>query len=223
MDAILAWSRPASAAHCSSGYHMEIGNWWQWLKDHDAPNWFAIRFSLVLWPMVLSILAYYWSRRKVRGIPHFDVQPTQGQTAIGGQPYNAVNLTFTNLTGSIVYIRLARLREQRSNFPIPPAAVRSISGGWRELVLGKLAEARKRVRPSLRLTKMRSRSNLIVTARRAGIIAAPKSRWVASARNSNRPGYPRKRGRVRRGRSCAMAKGQVCWTQTPLTRAATPQ
>jgi len=133
MDAILAWSRPASTAHCSSGYNMDISNWWQWLKDHDAPNWFAIGLSLVLWPMVLSILVYYWSRHKVRGIPHFDVQPTQGQTAIGGQPHNAVNLTFTNLTGSIVYIRLARLREQRSNFPIPPAAVRGISGGWREL------------------------------------------------------------------------------------------
>jgi hypothetical protein len=114
------------------GRIMEVTAFTQFGKDHDASNWFSIAFSLVAWPMVLAISAYYWSRHKVRGIPHFDVQPTQGQTAIGGQPYNAVNLTFTNLTGSIVYIRLARLREQRSNFPIPPAAIKSI-GGWREL------------------------------------------------------------------------------------------
>jgi hypothetical protein len=101
---------------------MGVGNWWQWLKDHDAPNWFAIAFSLIVWPIVI----YYWSRRKVRGIPHFEVQPTPARTAIGAQQY-------ANLTGSIVYIRLARLRERQDNFPIPPSAVRGIPGGWREL------------------------------------------------------------------------------------------
>jgi hypothetical protein len=108
-------------------------SWWQWLKDHDAPNWFSIGFSLVIWPVFLSILAYYWSRRQVRGIPNFDVQPQPGRTVIGDKQYDAVNLTFANFTGSIVYIRRARLRERRTNFPIAQAAVKSISGGWREL------------------------------------------------------------------------------------------
>jgi hypothetical protein len=108
---------------------MGVGDLWQWLKDHDAPNWFAIGFSLVIWPLVL----YYWSRRTIQEIPHFEVYPIPGQqTNIGGHTYDAVGFTFTNRTSCVVYVRQVRLRENQKNFPIPSAAVRSLSG-WREI------------------------------------------------------------------------------------------
>lgn len=112
---------------------MGVGDLWQWLKDHDAPNWIVIAISLVVWPLLLSVVLYWWNHRKIQEIPHFEVSPTSGQkTAIGGQPYDAVGFTFTNHTGSVVYVSRVRLRENQTHFPIPPAAVRSISGG-REL------------------------------------------------------------------------------------------
>ena len=62
------------------------------------------------------------------------VSPTPGQaTNIGGQNYHAVGFIFTNDAGSVVYLSRVRLRERQRNFPIPPAAVRDLSGGWREL------------------------------------------------------------------------------------------
>jgi len=108
---------------------LAMGDLWQWLKDHDAPNWFTIAFSLVVWPLVL----YYWGRHKIQEIPHFEVYPIPGQkTNIGGRPYDTVGFAFTNRTPSVVYVRRVRLRENQKNFPIPPAAVRSVSG-WREI------------------------------------------------------------------------------------------
>jgi hypothetical protein len=113
---------------------MEVTDFTQFGKDHDASNWFAIAFSLVVWPSVLWAFFYYWSKRKIQEIPHFVVSPTPGQaTNIGGQNYHAVGFTFANDTGSVVYIRRVRLRERQENFPIPPAAVRGLSGGWREI------------------------------------------------------------------------------------------
>ena len=106
-----------------------ILNFWNWLKDNDAPNWFVIAFSLVVWPIALR----WWFNRKHQNIPHFEVLPAQGHTEISGQRYDAVNLTFTNRTGRVVYLARARLRDNPSHFPVPPAAVRDLSGGWREL------------------------------------------------------------------------------------------
>jgi hypothetical protein len=109
---------------------MEAHDLWQFGKDNDASNWFVIMFSLVVWPSALSVIVYYWSKRKIQEIPHFEISPISGQkTNIGGHTYDAVGFIFTNRTGSIVYVREVSLRENATNFPIPPAAVRSISGG----------------------------------------------------------------------------------------------
>jgi hypothetical protein len=83
---------------------MEIGEFWQWLKDHDAPNWFVIAFTLIVWPSVLWIVLYYWSRHKTGHIPNLEVSPTPQKTQINGQPYDAVGFTFANHTGSVVYL-----------------------------------------------------------------------------------------------------------------------
>jgi hypothetical protein len=96
-----------------------------WMKDHDLPNWATLLFSLIVWPSVL----YWWSRRKVKGIPHLEVQPQKKDTIrMDGQSYDAVYLIFKNGTGSVVYLSRARLRGTK-RFPIPAAAVRGFQAG----------------------------------------------------------------------------------------------
>src|SRR5438874_12545176 len=91
-----------------------LGDGWQWLKDHDAPNWFAILFSLVVWPLVI----YWWNTRKTQSIPHLEVRPEfPSQVNIPLRQSHAVELTFTNATHSVVYLHHARLRENQKNFP----------------------------------------------------------------------------------------------------------
>jgi hypothetical protein len=105
---------------------------WNWIKSYDdVPNWFILLFSLAVWPVVLS----WWGARKVQGIPHLEVQTLKWGNKIGmnGQSYDAVHLIFTNRTGSVVYLSRARLRGHANRFPIPPTAVKGLSGGWHEL------------------------------------------------------------------------------------------
>ncbi len=111
-----------------------VGNIWQYLKDHDAPNWFVIIFSLFVWPSVLGIVVYWWTKRKRQSVPHFLVTFTPSQIQIGPTRHDAVMLTFINQTGSIVYLSRARLTEVQKRFPIPVAASRDMARGWRELV-----------------------------------------------------------------------------------------
>jgi len=108
---------------------------WQYLKDHDASNWFVIIFSVFFWPAVLSLIAYWWAHHKRQNIPHFLVTFKPYSMLIDGVAYDAVLLTFINQTGSIVYLYHVRLREVRKHFPVPKAASRDMAGGWRELVL----------------------------------------------------------------------------------------
>lgn len=108
-----------------------ISDVWQSLKDHDAPNWFVIFFSLVLWPIALI----WWTKRKRQSVPHFLVTFTpMDQITIGDAPYPAILLTFINQTGSITYLYHARLTEIQKRFPIPVAASRDMARGWREVV-----------------------------------------------------------------------------------------
>jgi hypothetical protein len=106
---------------------------WTWLKENDAPNWFGIAFSLIVWPAFL----YWWNTRKRQSVPHLEVLAQPGQTTIDGQQFPSVDLIFTNRTGRVVYLSHARLRESKKRFPIPLPAVRDISGGWRELKFEK--------------------------------------------------------------------------------------
>jgi hypothetical protein len=106
-----------------------VGNFWQLLKDNDAPNWIVILISLFVWPAIL----HWWFNRNRQSIPNLEVLPTGGQTTIHGQLYTTVDFAFKNRTGSVVYLYHARLRESPKRFPVPPAAARNISDGSREL------------------------------------------------------------------------------------------
>jgi hypothetical protein len=107
-----------------------IYNVWQFLKVHDAPNWFGI----VIWPLVLSIFAYWWTHRKKQSVRHFRVTFSPEAISIGEALCSAVALTFINQTGSIAYLSHARLKENMRHFPVPKQASRDMADGWRELV-----------------------------------------------------------------------------------------
>lgn len=107
---------------------------WDYLKDHDASNWIVIIVSLIIWPTALSLVAYWWSNRRIQSIPHFLVTFTPSKIKIGEECHDSVLLTFINQTGSIVYLSRARLTEVQKNFPVPIAASRDMARGWRELV-----------------------------------------------------------------------------------------
>jgi hypothetical protein len=112
-----------------------LSGFWQYLKDHDASNWFVIFFSLVAWPLAL----YWWAHRKRQNFPNFLVTFNPFQigivTPIGiGASHNAVLLTYINQTRSTVYLSRARLKEVPKNFPVPQSASRDVQG-WREQTL----------------------------------------------------------------------------------------
>jgi hypothetical protein len=106
-----------------------LSSWWLWLREYDAPNWFSIAFSLIIWPFFIVWL----DKRKRLGVPHLEIILRSSQTIINGIQHSAVSLIFTNRTGSVVYLSRARLREVQKNFPIPIDAAQDILGGWRGL------------------------------------------------------------------------------------------
>jgi hypothetical protein len=80
---------------------------WKWLKDNDAPNWFAVAFSLIVWPIIL----YWLGNRKRQGVRHLEVFPHVIPLTIGNQQVPGVELEFANLTGTIVYLNRVRLHQ----------------------------------------------------------------------------------------------------------------
>jgi formate/nitrite transporter FocA (FNT family) len=78
-----------------------LRNAWEYLKEHDASNWFVIIISLIIWPAALSLVAYWSSNRRTQSVPHFLVTFTPTKITIGHASYAAVMLTFINQTGSI--------------------------------------------------------------------------------------------------------------------------
>ena len=92
--------------------HLEDG--WQYLRDNDAPNWFLFFFSLVFWPLVLSIFAYWRTKRSTQSVPGFRVTFSPTRITIGEAEHDGVLLTFINQTGSTAYLFRARLREVNS-------------------------------------------------------------------------------------------------------------
>lgn len=105
----------------------------EFLNSHDPPNWFTLAFSLVIWPIAL----YLWHNRRIQGVPHLEIIPRQGQTAIvaDGQAENftSAELIFTNRTGRVVYLSRARFRPNRRRINIPQVAARDLTDGWYEL------------------------------------------------------------------------------------------
>jgi hypothetical protein len=110
-----------------------VREFWQWLREYDASNWFVIFVSLFAWLFFIRRL----DSRKRQYIPNLEVQPrqSQGSTTIGNRQFDAVEFVFSNRTGSTVYLYRAQLREHPKRFPIPHEAARDISG-WRELKFG---------------------------------------------------------------------------------------
>lgn len=96
---------------------------WEWARANDLPNWTATAFSLIVWPLVLVA----WQRRRQNSIPGLEVHLFPGKITIGDAQVPAVDIRFTNNTGSVVYVSGARIRACTSAFPVPTAAARDVS------------------------------------------------------------------------------------------------
>ena len=95
----------------------------EWLRTNDLPNWIAIAFSLIVWPVVL----FLWQRRRVSSIPGLEVHFFRGSIKINGNDFSAIDVRFTNHTGAVVYVRGVRVRGCTANFPVPLEAARDVS------------------------------------------------------------------------------------------------
>jgi hypothetical protein len=102
-----------------------VAELWAWARANDIPNWVAVAFTGVAWPITL----FLWHRRKVNSVPGLEVHFAAGEIQIGGKPHAAVDVQFTNHTGSVVYISGARIRSCTKEFPVPVEAARDIAQG----------------------------------------------------------------------------------------------
>lgn len=102
-----------------------IAEVWAWARANDIPNWVAVAFTGIAWPIAL----YAWSRRKVNSVPGLEVHFAAGNITIHGEPHSAVDVQFTNHTGSVAYISGVRVRSCTANFPVPVVAARDIAQG----------------------------------------------------------------------------------------------
>lgn len=96
---------------------------WEWLRANDLPNWVATAFSLVVWPIALLI----WHRRRVNSVAGLEVHFFQGHITIAGKAFPAIDVRFTNHTGSVVYVSGVRVRNCSTAFPVPMEAARDVS------------------------------------------------------------------------------------------------
>ncbi len=88
---------------------------WDLAKQHDIPNWFALAFTVVLWPLAL----FWWQRRRINNVPNLEVIFKLGGMQVGNAAGPAINITFLNHTGSVVYITSARIKNCSSAFSVP--------------------------------------------------------------------------------------------------------
>lgn len=93
---------------------------WKWARENDLPNWLVFAFTVVLWPLVLIL----WQRRKVNGVPGLEVHFADGNIVINGAPHAAIDIQFTNHTGSVAYVSGVRIVGFTDAFPIPIEASR---------------------------------------------------------------------------------------------------
>jgi hypothetical protein len=92
-------------------------------RRNDLPNWLALAFTVVLWPSALLA----WNRRWVNGVPGLEVRFAKGSIRIGSNPHEAIDIQFTNHTGSVVYISNGRIRNCTAAFVVPLDADRDIA------------------------------------------------------------------------------------------------
>ena len=107
----------------------EMLGWWltsvlAWARENDIPNWFAVGFSSFVWPVAVIV----WQRRRVGGVRGLDVHFHRGNIQMYGKDFPALDIDFTNHTGSVVYVTGVRVRGCTSAFPVPEDAARDIAG-----------------------------------------------------------------------------------------------
>lgn len=96
------------------------------IKIHDIPNWFALLFTGIAWPLVL----FLWNTRKIQNIPNLEVSPVAGILTIGSTTYPALWLRFSNQTNSIAYLSNARLFKCTRRLGVASASTRDLSGAY---------------------------------------------------------------------------------------------
>ncbi len=102
-----------------------VADLWTWARANDIPNWVAVAFTGIAWPVTL----FLWHRRKVNSVPGLEVHFAAGSIKIGEKPHSAIDVQFTNHTGSVAYISGARIRSCTKAFQVPVEAARDIAQG----------------------------------------------------------------------------------------------
>jgi hypothetical protein len=103
---------------------------WTWAKDNDAPNWLILVFTGILWPTSI----WMWNRKKVNNVPNLDVRLRPSNIIINGTNCDAVEISFANHTGSVVYITGPRLIHCSEAFLAHSSASRNIADDSYELL-----------------------------------------------------------------------------------------
>jgi hypothetical protein len=96
---------------------------WNWLRANDLPNWVALAFTAILWPLAL----FFWQRRRVQSVPGLEVHFVPGTITIGASEHSAVDVRFTNHTGSVAYISGVRIKNCSPSFVVPIDAARDVA------------------------------------------------------------------------------------------------
>lgn len=96
---------------------------WNWLRANDLPNWLALAFTAILWPLAL----FFWHRRRVQSVPGLEVHFVPGTITIGTSSHSAVDIRFTNHTGSVAYISGVRIKDCAPSFAVPIDAARDVA------------------------------------------------------------------------------------------------
>ena len=99
------------------------------VKKYDIPNWFSLVLTLIAWPIIL----FLYDTRKIKNIPNLEVSLEPGTLTVKDAEYPSLWLTFSNQTGSIVYLSNARLSKCTKHFNVAQVSTRDISEAAYEL------------------------------------------------------------------------------------------
>ncbi len=97
-----------------------LSNLWQCARADDLPNWFALAFTAVLWPVALIV----WQQRRTNGVAGLEVHFADGNITIDAKPFAAIDIQFTNHTGAVAYVSGVRIVGFTEAFRIPIEASR---------------------------------------------------------------------------------------------------
>jgi hypothetical protein len=90
-----------------------MSNWlcglWNTARLHDLPNWFAVGFTAILWPLAI----FAWNHRTVNGVRGLVAHFEPGQILIDKVPYPAVAMRLANHTIVGGHFQARHLRSAR--------------------------------------------------------------------------------------------------------------